>query len=295
VTVNLLVTGGTGFVGRHLVEFLRDQRRVRVRAVSRRGGGVGPTPVDAVNLAEPGALAAWGTREPRFDAIFHLAARLPVGGASVEGEPFAANVAATRNVLSLAEGHEAFMVYASSAYVYEPGKGAPVDESQCPLPSSPYYESKLAGEELCREARGVRGVQLRIAAVYGPGQTARTVLRVFIDRAKASEDLLVHGSGRRSQDFLHVSDLVRAMWQAFQAKSDGVFNMASGTSIAMWDLAHLVQSCVPGSSSVVRRSGEADPQDDVRWAFSIERARERFGFAPTVRLEDGIRQLAQAS
>jgi nucleoside-diphosphate-sugar epimerase len=292
---NVLVTGATGFVGRHLVELLRAQPGVRVRALSRRGGAVGSTPVDVVDLAEPGALEAWGAGEPRLEAIFHLAAELPDSGASDGEAILARNVAATRAALSLAERHGAFMIYASSAFIYKPGDGVPIEESQPPLPSSLYHESKWIGEKLCRELRRVPGVQLRIGAVYGAGQLARTVLTIFISRARASQDLLVHGSGRRSQDFVHVSDVVQAMWQAFQAKSEGPFNVASGTSIAMWDLAHLVRSCVPGCDSAVRYSGAPDPQDDVRWAFSIARAREQFGFAPAVRLEDGIRQLAQAS
>ena len=295
MTLNLLVTGATGFVGRHLTEFLSLQAGVRLRAVSRRGGNVGPTLVDAVNLELPGALEAWSAAAPRFDAVFHLAARVPGHGIADSESLLLANLAGTRSALALAEAHGAFMVYASSAFIYEPGDGEPVTESQTPHPGSYYHSSKLAGEQLCRASvhAGVPGVQLRIAAVYGPGQVSPTVLQLFVTRAKVSQDLLVHGSGRRTQDFVHVDDVVRAMWQAFLARSDGPFHVASGASIAMWDLATLVRACVPETGAVVRFSGQPDPQENARWVFSIARARAAFGFEPRVRLEDGIRQLAR--
>lgn len=295
MTQHVLVTGSTGFVGRHLTTFLSGMPGVTVWGLSRHGGKIGDVRVAAVDLSEPGAAEAWSASGPQFTAVFHLAAAVP-GPATADGASLLmSNVTGTASAVALASRHHAHLVYASSAYIYDPTGGAQLTEDSVPRPSTYYHLSKFVGEQLCDLARrrhGLQATSLRIAAVYGPGQTARTVLHTFVQAAKESADLVLHGSGDRTQDFIHVSDVVEAIRLAWQRQAVGTFHVATGHSVSMRGLAEIVRANVKGSCSAIRVSGSEDPQDDARWEFSTVEARRALGFEAVVSLSDGIRSLA---
>jgi UDP-glucose 4-epimerase len=135
-------------------------------------------------------------------------------------------------------------------------------------------------------------VSLRIAAAYGREQKQDTVLWRYIRAASDSRDLAVWGSGSRSQDFVHVSDVVTAFELAMDRSVSGVFNIGSGVSITMRELAEAARDATPGSSSAVAFPGISDPQEGRRWQFSIEKARKELGYSPQIGIHDGLKAIA---
>lgn len=299
----VLVTGATGFLGRPLVRALASRADTTVLAVSRGGGQVGPVVVDSLDLSSREATFAWsdGTsreNKSKLDAIVHLAAVLPPSFDSDEAErSFDANVGLTRNALELAVRDEAAFVYAAGTAVYGSVPGAPATEDAPVQPSDPYTLAKYVGERLGEMAHARAGIPvsvLRIAAPYGPGQRARTVIRIFLEAALASKDVTYHGTGSRTQEFTHVDDVVAALLAALDSRASGLYNVAGGEPVSMRDLAQQALAAVPGSTSRVLASGRPDPQESYRAAFSSEKARRDLGWVPRVSLADGLARVAVA-
>ncbi len=299
------VTGASGFVGGAVVIALAerlgwDARRVVpvVRhAASWAGDGLVPLVWDP--RSEPGAEVL---RERTPTIVLHLAAERPASFAAEEVERVAEhNLAIDRAVFALAARVSARVVYASGCSVY-PGRSVERVDEQAPCePLGPYPAEKLHAEALGLEHEAAGRfvfTSLRVSAPYGPRQKARTVLQQFVRRALRGEDLTFHGSGAREQDFVHVRDVAEAfVLAAFAEAPDarGIFHVASGQPITMRALAELVVAQVPGTTSRVRASGEPDPQETFRARYSIERAREVLGFAPTTKLADGLRECLAAA
>lgn len=288
----VLVTGATGLLGRTLIGRLAQRDGIRVLAVSTRGGAVDNVPVTALELTSAEAVDEWLRLAPVADTIFHLAARIP-GPDDPDGKALeAANLGMTEQVARIAAKHRAHVVYASSAYIYEPDPAGPLTERSPIKPATWYHASKHAGEQLLSEATP-GAASLRITSPYGAAARRPSVLTTFLERARRSEGLLFHGSGRRSQDFVHVEDVADAMLAASVGRARGAFNIGSGRSVDMLTLANLVQRAVSDSRSEVRASGQPDPQEDVRWAFDITHARDTFGYVPRVELTAGLCRLAE--
>lgn len=291
----VLVTGGAGFVGRQLIRRLRTEPDLEVLAVSRQSSIVGLQAIEMVDLGNEQQLRAWAAR--RIDAsglhgIFHLAAEVPARFDTAEAEAtYAANVRMTEAVLSLAESYLCPVIYASSSSVYGPSFEPPVREDAPPNPDNWYSEGKLLGETLMARASercGFATASLRIVAPYGPEQRLRNVITIFLDAALAGRDIIVHGSGERTQDFTFVSDVAEAFWLAFDRKQFGVFNVSGGKPVTMKHLAKLALACMPDSSSKILVDTLPDSQESYRGVFSIDKARRELGFSPVVSLEEGL-------
>jgi nucleoside-diphosphate-sugar epimerase len=175
----------------------------------------------------------------------------------------------------------------SSSIVYG-GRETPWREDAAIDPAAPYAREKAHTERMLA-AESLPWNALRISAPYGPAQRIRTVLSIFIDRALAGTDLLVHGSGAREQDFTAARDVARAALAALGAGDrSAIINVSGGAPISMLALANLVVASVPGTRSEVRLSGAPDPQDTYRAALDLGRARDELGWRPEVPLARGI-------
>lgn len=279
-----LVTGATGFVGRALTaRLLADGWDVAafVRKPGRLPNGIQAI---AADLSKPERIEV----DRGYDALFHLAARLPSADAT-ETDFLTTNVAATKALLEAAEQSSVGrFVYMSSISVIGLPVTTPVDEDHPTAPNNLYSASKLAAEQACvaAQARGQSVVALRLTSPYGAGMAKGTVLPIFVARALRGEPLTWHGEGARAQDFIHVDDVVAGCLAAATAAVPGsLYNLASGTPTTMRALAETIaaQTGVPAAAS-----GQPDPQDGVLWDISIERARAELGYAPRVALADGL-------
>ena len=161
---------------------------------------------------------------------------------------------------------------------------------------SAYAASKYRSERAL-QALGLRGAILRISSPYSAFDISRPgVLYHFVREAVAERRLVVNGKGERAQDFVHGSDIGRAVvavlqyWQAQPAKTAvETFNIAAGRPTSMTELAELVVSCSGASGIVVHEGAEAEPS--YRAELSVSRAKEILQWQPQVELRAGLEQL----
>jgi UDP-glucose 4-epimerase len=293
---NVLITGSGGFVGRHLVSRLAARRDLRVFCVSRTAGAIGDTVIDAVDLTDGPVWESWLHGKPPFAAVIHLASEIPRSGRVDDNDRLLIrNLDSTSNALKAVSKERGVFVYASSAFAYDHTTQSPAVESDRLSPASFYHLSKICGEavvSITAVRLRFRAVSLRLAAPYGWGQDPSTVLWRFLLSARQSHEINVYGTGERSQDYVHIDDVVTAFELAMDRPAAGVFNIASGSSVTMRRLAELARSVTPGSTSDIRLNAEPDPQDGTIWQFSIRKAQTELGYAPRVGLAEGLGQVA---
>jgi UDP-glucose 4-epimerase len=300
--VNVLVTGGAGFIGSHLVDaLLAEGHRVRVLDDLSTGR---PEDVDPEADLLPGDVAderAVGEAVAGAEVVFHLAAHRAVLR-SVEHpvETDRANTNGTVVVLRAAlEAGVRRVVFTSSSSVYGGAQVLPTPESAPLRPRSPYAVSKLAGEHYCRvfsELYGLETVVLRPFNVYGPRQRADSayaaVIPLFIDALLHGRGPVVHGDGRQSRDFTYVDDMVAACLAAARAPArvcDGrAYNVAGGASHTLLDLLAALGRIL----GVEPRPVHTEPRPgDVRHTLAdTTAARRDLGHRPTVGFEEGLRR-----
>jgi UDP-glucose 4-epimerase len=290
----VLVTGGAGFVGSHLVDALAPANEVTVLDDRSTGDPARlPPGVDlvAADVADPDALAR---ATPEGGVVFHCAARTSVER-SVERpvEAHATNCEGSLRVLEAARRADARVVVSSSAAVYGPPDALPVAEDDPKRPRSPYGVQKLSTDHLARlyhDLHGVETVALRYFNVYGPRQRADDyagVVAAFLDRARTGDPLVVHGDGGQTRDFVHVADVVRANLAA--ARTDAVgraFNVGTGEATSVAGLADLVADLTDHDAGVVHE--DARPGDVRHSRADLSRARADLGYAPSVDLTEGL-------
>ena len=285
-----LVTGATGFIGRHLVLELR-RRDWDIVCMTRRP----VEPLDSAIRCTQGDLldpASFGFRDVAdVDVLFHFAAQLPAPDILAE-QYLAANCTATARLLQVvAQMNIPSVVYASSLPVIGSPETLPITEDHPTKPQHPYHLSKLCGEMACEMARRVKGMRvtsLRITSPYGPGMSSDVVLARFVNRALRSEDIQWMGTGSRAQNFVHVSDVVNSALLAAETEHPGIYNIGGAETTSMQKLAQLVVRLVPDGRSRASSAGIPDPEDGLRWEVDISRAASGLRYRPQVSLEQGL-------
>lgn len=283
--MRVVVTGGAGFIGSHLVRSLLRTRAHQVLIIDNllRPCISDPTLGNEAEFSQIDIRdrAALGTALKGAEVIFHLAAQSNVMGSVSDAEyTFQTNVAGTFHVLERAKLAGAKrIVFTSSREVYGEPAQLPVRESEPLAPKNAYGVSKAAGELYCglAAAQGLEAVILRLANVYGPGDRDR-VIPLFMDAARAGTPLTVYG-GRQILDFVWIDTVVNALLQAaFGPWLSEPINIGSGSSVTVIDLAHRIIE-LTGSASpihiVPNRAVEVS-----RFVADIDRARQFLGISP---------------
>lgn len=299
--MHYVVTGGAGFIGSHLSEALASS-------------GHDVTIIDDLSTGKEEYLSSVLTNPhvtcirdtvqdvisltrhcEGADGIFHLAAMVSVPG-SIEYplRSHEATLTGTLNVLLAARDCGIRkVVHASSAAVYGNLPGLPKREDMPVDPLSPYAVAKYAGEQYCRVFSALHGVEtasLRYFNVFGPRQDPRSdyaaVIPRFIARIRAGESPLIFGNGMQTRDFVYVKDVAKANIQVMEAKSQSVFNIASGRETSVNDLAAILLDLFNVKFEPVycpERPGEVK-----RSVADISRATQAFGFHPLFSLKEGL-------
>ncbi|OYR54000.1 NAD-dependent epimerase/dehydratase family protein [Halorubrum halodurans] len=294
---SILVTGGAGFIGSHLVEALADDNEVVV--LDDLSGGRREWVDDRATLIEGDVREDQTVADAvdGVDLIFHQAANVSVER-SIDSpvDSHETNVDATLCLLEHARRENARFVFASSAAIYGDPETMPIEEADSKHPSSPYGLEKHTADEYCRlyhELYGVETVALRYFNVYGPRQRGGQysgVIDVFLDQAVRDEDITVHGDGNQTRDFVHVNDVVAANCLAATNGTPGeAYNVGTGESIRIVELAQLVQETTETTSDITHtaaRDGDID-----RSRPSIEKARTDLGYRPSRSLENELSSL----
>lgn len=259
--MKILVTGGSGFIGSHVVRHYQGRAEIVV--------------LDNLRTGERGHLDGLSCRFVEgsivdrdlveglmngTDFVFHLAALVSVPESmACPVETAEINVRGLLNVLESARQHRARkLVFASSAAVYGENPVDPKVETLPPDPRSPYAVTKLDGEYYCalyaREG-WLPTAALRFFNVFGPRQNPRSAyaaaVPVFLQAARAGDPLVVHGDGGQTRDFIYVQDIVEALALAAERTGlQGVFNAGCGRAISILELARDIIRLTGSSSSI---------------------------------------------
>jgi nucleoside-diphosphate-sugar epimerase len=288
----VLVTGAAGLLGRAVCARLSSEHQpvIATHRSSEPGGVLAEVIWARTDLREAGSVDRMG----ELSAVVHLAAVIPGGSRPIEDQA-AENRAIDDNVLRAAARRGIPVVYASTGALYaEPLPATGWSEHGPISPVGPYLEEKAwaeaRGATLAEEA-GSSFTALRINAPYGPEQTNRTVIQIFLEQALAGGPITYFGSGSREQEFTFVSDVADACAAALKVEGrGGTFNVAGGETVTMRRLAEVVARCAGLSPDRVTAAGKPDPQEGRRVAFDLRLAEDRLGWAPRVALADGIRR-----
>jgi UDP-glucose 4-epimerase len=298
----VVITGGAGFIGSHLARRLVMRNHCTVIDDLSTGRIQNLADDIAEHRLEfvQGSILDLELLQGLFkdaDYVFHEAAMVSVPR-SME-KPLACtmvNVIGTLNVLLAARDNRvAKVACASSSSVYGDTPDLPRREHAKPSPLSPYAVSKLAGELYCRvfsSAFGVATVCLRYFNVYGPGQDPHSqyaaVIPRFIKRVLNGEPPIIFGDGTQTRDFTFVEDVVEANILAMESNATGVFNIGTGKSISISDLANEIID-ITGRSLVPlfqeKRAG------DVEHSVADISKASTFGYRPKYSLREGITEI----
>jgi len=305
--MNLLLTGGAGFIGSHLAErLLRHGHAVWV--LDDLNDFYDPT-LKRRNLAEIEKLPGCFTfiesdltdrravdevfAQVPFDQVVHLAARAGVRPSLEQPALYQrVNVEGAANILEAARGRGVKkLVMASSSSVYGVNAKIPFAESD-PIftPISPYAASKLACEALGHVYHHVYGmdiVMLRFFTVYGPRQRPDLAIHKFTRRVLAGQPIEVFGDGSTSRDYTYVSDIVDGILACLERQFGfEIINLGGSHPITLTHLIETIEAAA-GKKAVVQRLPE-QPGDVPRTWADVAKARRLLGFAPKVSMEEGI-------
>jgi len=303
--MRILVTGGAGFIGSHLVEKLLSLghdvailddfndfydpqiKRQNIAAVAK------DVAIHRLDLRDSGAVRNLFHRE-KFEAIAHLAARAGVRP-SIQNPQlyYDTNVDGTLHLLDAARvtGVERF-IFASSSSVYGNSKTVPFSEDrQLTQTLSPYGATKIAGESLCStysHLYGMRVVALRYFTVYGPRQRPDLAIHQFTRKIQAGKPIDQFGDGTTRRDYTYIDDIIQGTIAAL--KYDGpmfdIFNLGENETIQLRDLIAGIENAL-GQKAKINRLPEQPGDMPVTYA-DISKARELLGYNPSTRLSDGL-------
>ena len=275
----LLVTGGSGFLGRHLVPALRAQGH-EVWSPLRRE-------LDIV-------LGPWP--ETRFDHVVHLAALSSVVASWKDPSGFnRTNVLGTFNVLEYCRRQGASLTYVS-AYVYGIPASLPLSESSPTTPSNPYALSKLMAEEACQFYAThfeLVGTVLRPFNIYGPGQDASFVIPRIIeqalDPARAAIEVMDLAPRR---DYVFVDDVVEAVRLTLDPPGFAIYNVGGGRSYSVEEVIGIVLAAT-GCQKAYRSTGERRQNEVLDVVADCAALNRACGWRPSVSFEEGIRRTVE--
>ncbi len=303
--MRILVTGGAGFIGSHLVEkllaagydvailddfndFYDPQiKHANIAAVAK------DVAVHYVDLRDNAAVRNLFHRE-KFQTIAHLAARAGIRPSIQHPQLYYdTNVSGTLHLLDAARvtGLERF-IFASSSSVYGISKTVPFSEDQhLSQTISPYAATKIAGEFLCStfsHLYQMRVIALRYFTVYGPRQRPDLAIHQFTRRIYAGQPIDQFGNGRTRRDYTYIDDVIEGTMAAL--KYDGplfdIFNLGESETTQLKDLIATIENAL-GKKAKINRLPE-QPGDMPLTCADISKARKLLGYNPTTRLRDGL-------
>jgi UDP-glucose 4-epimerase len=287
---DIVVTGGAGFIGSHVVDALCDAGHhvtvVDVRAPHRADVGW-----ESVDLLDPFELQ-WAVRG--VDAVFHLGAKADVN--DVIAEPtgsVALNVVGTANVLEAARKvGVGRVVLASTVWVYSATRESDVDEDtllDVHTDRHLYVTTKVASEMMCRDYATLFDVPftvLRYGIPYGPRMRPRTVIGAFVQRALAGQTITIDGDGSQERAFVYVEDLARAHVLALDPRAAGrTYNLEGSELVSVRRVADVVRELI-GEVAIEHRPSR--PGDYTVRHVSAQRALDELGWKPEVSFEEGM-------
>jgi UDP-glucose 4-epimerase len=295
--MNILVTGGAGFIGSHIVDALVLQGH-EVHVIDDLSGGFeqnvnsGAT-LHKISIEHADVESLWATH--RFEVMFHLAAQMDVRK-SVADPVFDAKI----NVLGLLHllevgrknGLRKVIFSSTGGAIYGEPDFVPQDESHVNRPESPYGITKLVSEHYLRfygHTYGLEWVALRYANVYGPRQNAHGeagVVAIFAQKMLKNEQCFINGDGLQTRDFVYVKDVVDANMRALKYEGKGIYNVGTGIETNLITLFRHIKALT--GSKIPEAHADAKPGEQVRSVIGTKLIEETMGWRRQYDLKVGL-------
>jgi UDP-glucose 4-epimerase len=296
--VHVVVTGGAGFIGSHLVDALVSRgHEVSIlddlSTGDRRNINPGARFIEG-DLRDAKTIAAIAKLRP--DVVSHHAAQVDVRKSVDDpGDDAALNVVASIHLLqaSLDAGVKRFIFASSGGAIYGEPLFAPQTEEHPVRPMSPYGCAKLSVEHYLtyfREVRGLSTTAMRYANVYGPRQSAlgeAGVVAIFADRMLHGQPVVINGSGEQMRDFVNVADVVRANVYVCESDVPGAFNVGTGVETSVNEL-YAAMTSIAGMPADATH-GQAKVGEQMRSVLDGSRLRGLASLPPPIPLAEGLR------
>jgi UDP-glucuronate 4-epimerase len=300
--MNVLVTGGAGFIGSHVVQRLLGRgdtvtliddfndfydptlKRDNVRAFA------GKTTLIEGDICDD--LRRVFATQP-FDAVIHLAARAGVRPSLAQPQLYTrVNIVGTQNLLELARefGVKRF-IFASSSSVYGVNQKVPFGEGD-PIfnPISPYAATKLAGEALCHVYHHLYHLDvvcLRFFTVYGPRQRPDLAIRKFTEAILAGKPIDIYGDGSTRRDYTHIDDILQGMLACLERNFGyEIINLGESRTVELRELVRLIEKAAKKKAQI--RQLPMQPGDVPITYADISKAKRLLGYQPKIAIEIGI-------
>ena len=305
---NILITGGAGFIGSHLVDHLLAEGGWQITVVDDLNDFYDPA-IKHANVA--GHLTQANYRlieadirdaermaeifaETRFDCIVHLAARAGVRPSLSEPKLYAeTNINGTLNLLELAREHNIKQfVFGSSSSVYGINTKIPfAEDDRIHQPISPYAATKAAGELLCHtytHLYGIRTVCLRFFTVYGARQRPDLAIHKFAKLITAGKPIQMFGDGTMKRDYTYIDDIIQGVRSAmdYDGSMHEVFNLGESQTIELSELIRLLEQNLDMNATIDRQP--LQPGDVPSTFADITKSRDLLGYDPQTKIQDGI-------
>ena len=309
----ILITGGAGFIGSHLVDRLLSEGYGHVSVVDDFNDFYDPAIKRAnvsrhekdsnyrlfeADIRDKSALEKLFA-ESSFDSIVHLAARAGVRPSLEQPLLYAeTNINGTLNLLELARAHRIkHFVFGSSSSVY--GINAKVlfsEDDPIRQPISPYAATKAAGELLCHtytHLHGIRSVCLRFFTVYGPRQRPDLAIHKFARLISEGKPIPVFGDGTTRRDYTFIDDIIAGVRAAidYNQSDYAVINLGESRTVELRELISLIEKELGATAKIDRQP--LQPGDVPQTFADIAKARRLLGYNPQTQIEDGIKKFVE--
>ncbi len=309
--MNILVTGGAGFIGSHVIDRLLDAhhhvlcldnfdqyydpkiKRANLSSALRRSGFA----LVEGDVRDPDILARCFSRFP-VDLVIHLAARAGVRPSLLQPDLYYdVNVTGSLRLLEAMRAQRVKkLLFASSSSVYGNNEKIPFSETDSvDMPISPYAASKKAGELLCHTYRHLYGFDifcLRLFTVYGPRQRPEMAIHQFVRKIINGEPIVLFGDGSSRRDYTYIDDVVDGFLSALdRLQGYEIINLGESRTISLSDLIKLIERFV-GKNAAIRWQ-PAQPGDVVVTYADISKAKKILGYSPRCTLEYGVQRFIE--
>lgn len=293
-----LVTGGAGFIGSHVVDLIleRGDEAIVIDDLSkgRRENLPDAIALHTIDIADRDAVLGCVTGLPPIAAIIHCAAQASVVVSTTDpARDLLVNVAGTINVLDACAQLDCPMVFTSTGgAIYGEDAPRPTPETSATEPGAPYGASKASAEiyvRLWARNTALPHAILRLGNVYGPrqrGDGEAGVVAIIAERLRDRTPITLFGHGTPTRDYVHVTDVARALLAA--VGTAGTFNIATGVETSVQEIYDLVRSAFDGSVDGAPTLADLRPGELSASCLDIARARDALGWTPEITVANGI-------
>ncbi len=296
--MNILVTGGAGFIASHIVDaFIEAGHNVVIIDNLSTGREENINPKARFYLKDIREDLSLIFEEHKFDVVNHHAAQIDVRR-SVNDPIYDANVniIGTLNLLQNCVKYKVkkFMFASTGGAVYGEQDYFPADENHKQQPLSPYGISKLAVEKYLyfyKEVHGLRYTILRYANIYGPRQNPlgeAGVVCIFLDKILAGDQPIINGNGEQTRDYVFVKDVVKANLLTLNEEESQIYNVGTGIETSVNKLFELINENFDYRIKEVH--GPAKPGEQMRSVITSDKLYKKFGWKPSTSLKDGLKE-----